>query len=246
MEHTLQKQLAAQSAKIDELTALVKRLAIDKQTPLMRETVPQSATPQRGRVVEMRIDQVGHVNTSVVNNTTQITQNITQIQINPWDGDKRFRVSGAQIMAALKDNALLREFASWPVHELTDPEKAPPYIVELFMDLVRRGHADPASRNVYLNPRRADQALVHMKSGQWEVLPLAEATRLMFDGVAQSIHKTIMSLEERTQLPPEAQNALSLAEMMYQDEPVEYAKRAKSPMTAHLTNTAPTLSTATD
>ena len=104
------------------------------------------------------------------------------------------------------------------------------------MDLVKRGHSDPAARNVYLNPRRADQALVHMKSGKWEVLPLTEATRLIFDGVAQTIHRVTLSYEERKQLPLEAQNTLSLAGLLYEDEPEKYVKRAKDPMSAHLTN----------
>jgi len=38
------------------------------------------------------------------------------------------------------------------------------------------------------------------------------------------------------QLPHEAQSAMSLAELMYQDEPEEYVKRAKAPMGAHLAN----------
>ena len=94
------------------------------------------------------------------------------------------------------------------------------------------------SEYVYLNPRRADQALVHKKSGTWEVLPLAEATRLIFDGVAATIHHTTMTLAERRQLPLEAQNALSMAGLLHDDEPAEYVKRAKAPMAAHLVNTA--------
>jgi hypothetical protein len=77
----------------------------------------------------------------------------------------------------------------------------------------------------YLNPRRADQVLVHKKSGTWEVLSLAEATRLLFDGV------------ERQRLPLEAQNALSMAGLLYEDEPDEYVKRAKAPMA--IADTAP-------
>ena len=70
---------------------------------------------------------------------------------------------------------------------------------------------DPTARNVYLNPRRADQVLVHKNCGAWEVLPLAEATRLIFDGVAQGILTVSRNYEERQKLPLEAQNALSMA-----------------------------------
>lgn len=239
MEHTIQRQLAEQSEQIAELTALLKgQLA---SGPTNASSTAGGAVETR-RPPETRIkgrNNTAQVNTGTINNTTVQVTNIVMKPPVPWDGERRISVTTAQMMAALEENARLRDYVSWPTHELTDPDKAPPYVAELFMDLTKRAHADPTARNVYLNPRRTDQALVHMATGKWEVLPLAEATRLMFDGVAQSIHKTILSNEERQQLPPEAQNALSLAEMMYQDEPDEYAKKAKAPMAAHLTNTVP-------
>jgi hypothetical protein len=48
-----------------------------------------------------------------------------------------------------------------------------------------------------------------------------------------------MTAAERRQLPLEAQNALSMAGLLYDDEPEEYVRRAKAPMAAHLVNTAP-------
>lgn len=92
---------------------------------------------------------------------------------------------------------------------------------------------------MYLNPKSEAQVLVHMKSGKWEVLSLEDATRQLFDGVASTIHLVTLSYEERKQLPIEAQNALSMAGMMYDDEPDEFAKRIKTPMSAHLTNLQP-------
>ena len=219
LDHTLQKQLAEQNAKLAEqgaqitkLTALVERLA----------GAGPSATQQ--------IQHAGQVNNGAVTNI---------VNIHPWDGDRRIGVELAHILAAFTDNAKLREYARMGDHELTDPVIAPPYVTELLMDLTRRAHADPASRNVYLNPRRADQALVHKQSGAWEVLPLAEATRLIFDGVAATIHHTTMTAAERRQLPLEAQNALSMAGLLYDDEPEEYARRASRPMMAHLENCQP-------
>ena len=214
LDHTLQRQLAEQGAQITKLTALVERLAMSSP----------AAQP---------IQHVGQVNNGAVTNNTVVN-------INAWDGDRRIGVELAHILAAFADNAKLREYARMGDHELTDPTIAPPYVTELLMDLTKRAHADPAARNVYLNPRRADQALVHKKSGTWEVLPLAEATRLIFDGVVATIHHTTMTAAERRQLPPEAQNALSMAGLLYDDRPNEYVKRAKAPMVAHLVNTAPT------
>jgi len=225
LDHTLQRQLAEQNAKLAEqgaqimkLTALIEKLALTDQAPSQQIAQP--------------IQHAGQVNNAPVTNNTVVN-------IHPWDGDQRIGVELAHILAAFTDNAKLREYARMGDHDLSNPDIAPPYVTELLMDLTRRAHADPAARNVYLNPRRADQALVHKKTGTWEVLPLAEATRLIFDGVAATIHHTTMTAAERRQLPLEAQNALSMAGLLYDDEPEEYVRRAKAPMAAHLVNTAP-------
>jgi len=220
LDHILQRQNAELLARVDKLTSMVEKMAMD---PPMSQ----------------QIQHVGQVNNAPVINNGAVTNNT--VVINAWDGDKRIGVELAHILAAFTDNAKLREYARMGDHELTDPAIAPPYVTELLMDLTRRAHTDPAARNVYLNPRRADQALVHKRNGSWEVLPLAEATRLIFDGVAATIHHTTMTLAERRQLPLEAQNALSMAGLLYDDEPDEYVRRAKAPMAAHLVNTAPPL-----
>jgi hypothetical protein len=195
------------------------------------------------RRAENIIQGTAQVNMGSVTNTTttQINQIINFRPTVAWDGDARIAVSVAQIAAAFAENARLKEYTHLEEHQLTDPEIAPPYVAELLMDLTKRAHADPTARNVYLNPRRADQALVHMATGKWEVLPLVEATRLIFDGVAKAMVRVTISNEERRQLPLEAQNALAMAGLLYDDEPDEYAKRAKAPMAAHLSNATPTI-----
>ena len=231
LDHTLQRQNAELLSRVDKLTALVERMATGQLTP---------AAPAVQRIAQNVAGPAQIYNAPVTNNKVKnktVTQNT--ITINAWDGDRRIGVDLAHIMAAFAGNAKLREYAQLGDHELTDPSIAPPYVTELLMDLTKRAHADPSARNVYLNPRRADQVLVHKKCGAWEVLPLAEATRLIFDGVAQGILAVSRNYEERRQLPLEAQNALSMAGLLYDDEPEEYARRAKAPMSAHLENVAP-------
>jgi hypothetical protein len=225
MDHTIARQLADQSAQIANLTRLVEKMATQSQSssaPVVQQIAPHINVPST--------IYNGPVTNKTVNN------NIT---INAWDGDRRIGIDISHILAAFADNAKLREYTRMSDDELTDPSIAPPYVTELLMDLTKRAHADPAARNVYLNPRRADQVLVHKKCGSWEVLPLAEATRLIFDGVARGILAVSQNYEERKQLPLDAQNALAIAGLMYDDEPEEYAKRAKAPMSAHLENVAP-------
>jgi hypothetical protein len=235
VEHTLQRQLAEQSKEMAEMRVqvLAQSAQVAELAALLRSQLvaPVAAPPT---VVQVRNEAPSIVNTGPITNTTQHI-----IALVPWDGGRRLEVGIAQIAAAFAENGRLKEYASLPAEELTDPEIAPPYVTELFMDLTKRAHADPAARNVYLNPRRADQALVHLSTGRWEVVALGEATRLLLDGVAGSIHKVAGTWAELKQLPQEAQNALSLAGMVYEEEPEEYVKRAKAPMSAHLTNMAP-------
>lgn len=221
LEHTLQKQNAELAAKVDRLATLVERMSA-------MQLAPASPDGRQGAPVTANVQ---------INNTTAQTI----IQIRPWDGGHRIAVSATDVARAFAENTLLQEYASWGDHELADPEKAPQYVTELLMDLVKRGHADPAARNVYINPLRADQVLVHMKSGTWVVTSLAEATRQMFDGVVEAIHRIAGSYAELRALPVEAQNALAMAGMLYEEEPEAYVKRAKTPMAAHLSNTGPAL-----
>jgi hypothetical protein len=168
----------------------------------------------------------------------QYTTNIS-ISINPWDGASRIILTAEQMAAAVAENSRIQEYACLGDHAMTDPDVAPPYVSDLFMELTKRAHSTPEARNVYLNPRRADQVLVHMAAGNWEVLTLTDATQEIFDSLAGRIHRVILTDVERKKLPREAQNALSYAEMLYRVEPAEYVRAARAPMMAHLQNTTP-------
>jgi hypothetical protein len=239
MEHTLKQQLDAQTAEVGALKAQMAKL-----TALLEGQLIAGATPAGPRVgaATINIGQVANTTTTTTTNIAQVNQHMNVVNIRPWDGPSadRIHVPIDLITAAFSENPRLKEYCSLGDAEKTDPKVAPQYVLEMLMDLVKRAHADPAARNVYLNPRRADQALVCLKSGRWEVIQLAEATRLLFDGVVVSIHAVTLSLEKLRQLPLEAQNAMAMAGLVYRDEPEEYAKRAKGPMAAHLANTAPT------
>jgi phosphoglycolate phosphatase-like HAD superfamily hydrolase len=225
MEHTLARQNKELNAKVDRLAEILEK---------------QMASAPSGASQGETVMNTGLIQVKQVNNTTQnIQNNIMHVKIIPWGSDGCLNISAEQMAAAFRENARLAEYAKWPEHELTDPEKAPPYISELFMDLIKRAHTDPASRNVYLNPKRSDQVLVCVDSDEhWEVLPFDGATRVMHDGVKRKISVVILTNEERKKVPLSAQNALSLAGLMYEDEPEEYVKRAKAPMAAHLANLA--------
>src|SRR5262249_51767838 len=96
--------------------------------------------------------------------------------------------------------------------------------------------------NIYLNPKRSDQVMVCVEDRErtaaqrWEIRSLVDAIRLLFDGVAENIHKIIVTDQDRKQLPFEVQSAASWVPNLYEDEPERFVREGKAPMAAHLSN----------
>ncbi len=220
MDHTLRRQLAEQSAKTDALAAQVAELAT-----LLRGQPPLSTTN-----VAVRIGSLAQVNTGPV----------TNINVRLWGGEDRICIPASMLRAAFTENPRLVEYCRMSDVERVDVEQAAPYVVEALMELVRRAHTAPESRNVYLNPRRADQVLVYDES--WSVLPLVEAIGDLFDSVAGRIHRIIVSDTERRQLPVEVQAAAAWVPNLYEEDRDGIVRRARAPMAAHLANTSPAIS----
>jgi hypothetical protein len=247
MDHTLQRQLAqmqklaerasaqsaqlaTQSAQIAELTALLKgQLVLSGASP--------SSTTVNGPVQTLDQSMTQIAQLTQVENLTQVA--LTQINIHPWDGDDRISVPVSLIAAAFTENPRLAEFCCMDDNAKSDPETASPYITEALVDLTRRAHADPATRNIYLNPKRADQVMVCLRSGDWEVRALNNASQGLFDGVAESIHRVMISQRERMQLPMSIQASACYVPMLYREDPERYVRSAKGALSAHLANMAP-------
>jgi hypothetical protein len=255
-DFSLQRQLAElkqdqamSRARDDRMTMLLEKqqaMLMALMTGEGRLAIEAAAAPVLADSALRPIGAAAQINNGpVVNNTdARVVNNIqhvvNQVQIiAPWDSDKRLNLGVKDMIAAFSENARLREFASLPDHEMADPEIGGPFVLELFMDLVRRAHSDPMVRNVYLNPRRTDQALVYHNAGKWEVFPLPETIRLLLDGVSEKIRPIILTPGLCGQLPLEAQNALAIAGMLYEEAPDKYARKARGLMSAHLANMAP-------
>jgi hypothetical protein len=240
MEHTLQKQVVALQAQVAAQSAAMVEMA-----SMVRQLVGSASAP-------VAVTQhIGTINAGPV--TTQIDARTTNIQVNVvgFDREDRIHIPVALVKAAFTENPRLMEYCRMSDEERTDADKAAPYVLEALLDLVRRAHRDPVYRNVYLNPKRADQVMVCLdeeraqpalprgKAQSWEIRSLVEAIRLLFDGVADNLHKIIITDQERTQLPFDVQSAASWVPNLYEDEPERFVKDGKAPMAAHLQNTRP-------
>jgi hypothetical protein len=236
MDHTLQRQLAEQSKEMADMRAQMNRLAnlLEKQlsvVPVGGNQGPATSTTMNKTLV---------AGSATVNNGP-VTNNITQIQqinIRPWSGEDRVVIPVTMLRAAFTENPRLAEYCQLSDEDKVDAEKAAPYVMEALVDLVKRAHADPLARNVYLNPRRADQVLV-FDEATWRVLTLVEAIRTLFDGVAENIHRIIVTDAERGLLPLDVQAAASWVPNLYEEEPEKYVAKAKPQVSAHLANMAP-------
>jgi hypothetical protein len=253
MDHTLQRQQAEQAALRAEMAAM--RVQNERLTNMLEKIVDgggnqitDKAAAAAARPAAQLVRATAVVNNPVVTNNVDArqvvnhnVQNVQQvIQITaPWDSDRRLNIGIKDMVAAFAENAKLREFAKLSDHEMADHEIGGPFVIELFMDLVRRAHADPMVRNVYLNPRRMDQVLVYRDAGGWEVFPLPDSIRILMDGVSEKIRPVILTPGLCGQLPLEAQNALAMAGMLYEETPDVYARKVRGLMSAHLANMAP-------
>jgi hypothetical protein len=225
--------------RIKDLLALLAQIAEPAEQKQPLTTIARPVVPLLASGVKQSPADA-NVNASSVtqNNATNII-NITiqnNTTITPWDSPEYITVSLADILAAFAENPKLQQYLHMDDFELTNFEKAPPFIIELFIELVLRAHLIEMARNIYLNPSRSDQVMVRMKSGAWDVAPLNDAIEHLFNGVATRLHQITITTAERTKLPYDIQNAISMCEMMYRGDPDLYIKLAKEVLVAHLTN----------
>ena len=221
MDRALQKQNARLEERVDRLTALVEQLSG------MLPVATQGTTIS-----------VGTVNTGPVTNVMQV--NATIVTIKNFDSDDRICIPVSLVTAAFTENPRLVEYCRMTDVERTNADKAAPYVLEALIDLIRRAHKDPVYRNVHLNPHRSDQVMVCVgKDQRWEVRSLLDVTRNLFDGVANNLHRLILTDKERVQLPFNVQCAAAWVPNMYEDEPDRFVRDGRAPMAAHLQNTKP-------
>ena len=167
------------------------------------------------RIVESAKPQQLTNVTNNVNNTVNNT--INNVTIAPWGSP--LALTDADVEAAL---ASIPGVAGTP---------AMPEVVAALMELVKRAHMPDAARNVFLNPKRGDQALARTAMGAWAAMPLTEATAVLFDGASARI------------ATPAARRRASL---LHAAVPIQYrADKALAvqlglrPMEAHLANMIP-------
>ena len=182
-------------------------------------TAQLAAVQTRLDIIEHRttagpITVTNNIANATVNNVTNVVNNVT---IAPWGAP--LQLTDADVEAAL---ASIPGVAGTP---------AMPEVVAALMELVKRAHMPEAARNVYLNPRRGDQALAQTAAGGWAAMPLTEATAVLFDGASARI--AVPTARRRV-------NALQASvPVQYRADKALAVQLGLRPMEAHLANMAP-------
>ncbi len=97
----------------------------------------------------------------------------------------------------------------------------------LLIEILRQIHADPKERNVYLNPRRGDQALVYMPKN-WIPCPLDDAGQAMYKRIAAELDRMPVDV------PTEVKAVALATKKCCNDESKALAKESRAAMSAHL------------
>jgi hypothetical protein len=182
-------------------------------------TAQLAAVQTRLDIIEHRttagpITVTNNIANATVNNVTNVVNNVT---IAPWGAP--LQLTDADVEAAL---ASIPGVAGTP---------AMPEVVAALMELVKRAHMPEAARNVYLNPRRGDQALAQTAAGGWAAMPLTEATAVLFDGASARI--AVPTARRRV-------NALQASvPVQYRADKALAVQLGLRPMEAHLANMVP-------
>lgn len=107
----------------------------------------------------------------------------------------------------------------------------PAATASLMIELVRQVHTDPLERNVYINPRRADQALV-FDSECWLTIELIHATLRILGRAAEELGE----LGSQQKASPMVRETARAAISNYGAQASRVAASSLRPMSAHLEN----------
>lgn len=186
-----------------------------------------------------------HAPPTIVNNMNganpMVVNNIQMaVVVRPWGSDEGKAIVTADMLNEIFESCpQLREYSDMSFRDQLDPAKSAPHAALCMVELARRAHVSPESRNIYLNPRRSDQVLVYGGGDGWKALTLQEGVRGIFDDLDAGVGRVILSDQLRAGLTSPAEAGATGARTVYGSAPDLVMEQARGQMTAHLGNMAP-------
>jgi hypothetical protein len=170
-------------------------------------------------------------NSTTVNNTVN---NNFNINIAPWVVGKTISVAPETIEEVFQES-VPSEWLQYGAATQGDDENGPPHAAAALASFIRKCHADPANQNIYINPNRADQAIVYVGNDVWEIISMNDAIRTLLADAALSAFRVVTSkIGEMVAL--KLRDTVGVMYMVLLYDPEKCAKHAGASITAHLTN----------
>jgi len=199
---------------------------LKRHTQICREVVVAQNQSLMARISAIEQNQAmtqapNTVTVMNMNATVTNIQNVTNVvNITPWGTP--LALSDSDVETAL---ARIPSLVGSPA--MTE-------IVDVLMSLVKKAHSPSEARNVYLNPKRGDQALALTAEG-WAAMPLSEATAALFDGASAQI----AARPSRPNVKQPIRTLRTVVPVQYRQGKEEVVQLGLKPMEAHLQNTRP-------
>jgi len=220
--------------KFERLTELVESMAI--QPTALKYTNNSIVNSTVNSIVNGTVNSTAltTTNTSIVNNG-----NTTVNTVNYYDAGASYVIPYTMVSDIFAENPMLITYSRMHYSQQCDHEIAAPYIAKVLTEIVKRVCVDPAHHNIHLNPKRSDQVMVYVPceknpAGKWEVRPLPEVVRNMFDRVAHQVFE--QTKPDYSKLDLNVQCSLPIVSTVYTEIPDKVVGAGKPAMEAHFAN----------
>jgi hypothetical protein len=221
-EHTYKRQ--------EEEKALVATQEENERLRTELEQLRQSGAAQ------INATNIGQVNTGPVDLSQNQHNTVNIISFN----EAPLRLSTEQLITALRVCPGFSQYAMMGDTERFHKDNRA-VVHDSIMDLTKLSHEDPLSRNVYLSPNRADQAMIlaskDVDTKKWEILPLSDALKQMIGGLSKELRK--VGHDHSIRIDIDDRGALCGLGFITQVEETRLAHELMGPMSAHLENQRP-------
>jgi len=156
-----------------------------------------------------------------------------------WEDNNCIIISLDHIKAIFNTKPQLIGFAQLSDEDMANEKIGAPYVIILFMELIKQFHLNPMNRNIHLNSSRTDMVNVFSADNRWLSKALEENIHLMMASVSKSLKRIIYDPQALRDLSIGVLNAISISNMHYDYDPAVYIQQIKPAMVAHLTTLIP-------
>lgn len=210
-EHTLQRQLEEQRSETESL-----RREVSELSSLLRQQLLAVKGGGLGSAQQVNIGQQNNTNTNMTVNVDARRQYVLRsFKSAPEDGGP-IAVTLEQVRELFIGPGAHPALKAWMETPSGERLRMGEDIVQKAADalvaMIQALHAQPEQRNIFLNPKRADQVLVFEEAPgcdaenphSWTVMPLREAILRLCDGLAHRLTEDVL----RSSDDPKKVNAL--------------------------------------